>query len=196
MYLIYITIAWIVTLLFFLMMAMDIHDFAAEIPERSLWFGAYPVTSGMMTALLDKGITAFLDLTTDKDMSILAEKYNCEERYSLPEHCIRIHVPIQDQRCPNIADAHIMVDWVRICLYEGHTVYIHCRGGHGRAALATGLVLMEYGEGMAARIALEKVNTAHQERFIMEPKWRTLGAPQTKAQKQFVLNWRKHTCGL
>jgi protein-tyrosine phosphatase len=172
-------------------MAVDVRDFAAEIPEKILWFGAYPCTPGTMTALLDKGITAFLDLTTEEDISILGEKYNVGERYILPDDCIRLHVPIKDQRCPIVSDASLMVDWTQQCLLDGRSVYIHCRGGHGRAALVTALVLMSYDDGMSAQTALDRVHAAHQKRRVMEPRWRKLGAPQTRTQKQFVLNWKK-----
>ena len=69
----------------------------------------------------------------------------------------------------------------------GGKIYVHCRGGHGRAGLAVAaLLILRSGYEVSPHLALSTVYDAHQERPTMQPRWRKKGSPQTVKQKQFV----------
>ncbi len=80
-------------------------------------------------------------------------------------------------------------------LYEGITVYIHCRGGHGRSATLAGLTYGLY-HAKKSSLVLKMVWEAHQARTEMKARWRKLGAPQRMLQKKQIikiLDWEEKT---
>lgn len=100
--------------------------------------------------------------------------------------------PITDRRCPKDIKAfyNFLVDVLEY-LDQGKRVYLHCRGGHGRAGLTAACILLLYYD-MSSEEALNEVYAAHQTRKVMKPKIRKLGAPQTRVQKQFVRKFSEY----
>ncbi len=73
-------------------------------------------------------------------------------------------------------------------MLENNKVYIHCRGGHGRAGLASAVFLIiQSNYNISPEEALKCIHDAHQKRPQMKSRWRKMGSPQTAAQKRFVL---------
>jgi protein-tyrosine phosphatase len=140
-----------------------------------------------MSELLTAGYTYFLDLTDEKDAKILEEKGRCQDISEFQDKIRHYNIP--DRRCP-VTESD-PTQFVRECvnILDAHQgVYIFCRGGHGRSALIAALVLIE--KGVTNRDALRLIREAHGKRLVMEEKWRKMGAPQTTAQKSYVLSWR------
>lgn len=143
-------------------------------------FGKYP-TNGELKLLEAAGVSVFVDLTTEK----------------LPEYTIapssqHIKYPLMDRRIP-----YDMENFKKFILRligfikENKKIYIHCRGGHGRAGLTVACLLVVY-LGLTSEQAITKTNEAHNQRLVMDTRWRTLGAPQTSAQKTFVFKFAQY----
>ncbi len=154
------------------------------IVDDLLAFGKYP-TDAEATLLYNEGYTVFLDLTAIGECA--------DGPYYgdlLPDDSI-IRFPVEDHRAPPV-DAKLRALIGRLCwLYrKGVKVYYHCRGGHGRSAAIIAIV---YGivRALTAEQVLKIVYDAHQLRTDMGPqdaRWRKMGAPQTKVQKELVKN--------
>ena len=71
-------------------------------------------------------------------------------------------------------------------LQEGDKIYIHCKGGHGRAGLLVSC-LLSYRFKYSGEKSLELTNTYHNNRTKMNERWRKIGSPQTQYQKTFVI---------
>jgi len=70
-------------------------------------------------------------------------------------------------------------------LTNNEKIYIHCRGGHGRAGLVVACILSSICK-ISAIEAIKQTNEFHNNRKIMKIRWRKLGSPQTKKQKDFI----------
>ena len=156
---------------------MNYRDFSAMV-DTYLLFGKYP--SQLEVDYLESiGITTFVDVTEEP-----------LDPYAVSQSSRVIKYPIKD-RCPpspltsfNKLIARL-VDEVE---NKSAVLYIHCRGGHGRSALVAACLWMALTK-CTPLDALTKVKAAHQQRQIMDDRWR-MGAPQTKTQLDFVRSFR------
>lgn len=148
--------------------------------EKKALFGSYP-TQDTISELLDEGVVIFVDLTTNEDK---LEPYNYRDK----EY---IKFPIIDRKYPKKMNAYckfIMNLRQKIeNLKDQEKMYIHCRGGHGRAGIVCA-TLLAYIEGISPEEACIKTSEFHKKRKNMKEKWRRIGSPQTKGQKRFVNN--------
>jgi protein tyrosine/serine phosphatase len=162
----------------------EVDDFSSITSMEYLRFGKYP-TQPQADLLIEAGYTVFVNLTRIRGEAL--------PPYSLREDCEKIRLAIMDSRVPRDSEAFDTL----MCTLAEHirakkNVYVHCRGGHGRAGLviACFLGLLELCDGRgseeACRIALEKTKYYHSKRINMEEKWRIMGAPQTRIQKVYV----------
>ncbi len=159
-----------------------------------LYFGKYP--SDMECSLLiSSKFTVFVDLTNPNEIPWTP--------YDLPPNGVTsIKYPILDRTAK--ADTHKFTALVNTLVYliaKGNKVYIHCRGGHGRAPMVASIVVCLInplgGEEWDSAESITKqslalVHAAHQRRKIMKPECRKMGAPQTKAQKEFVRDFVRY----
>lgn len=150
-------------------------QFSSVLAEGRIRFGKYP-TDPEVALLKANQYLIFLDLCPPSEIT-----WTPYDRSGLYYN----HLPMPD-RSVRADDAvrsflHQLVE----VLKQGHRVYIHCRGGHGRSAAVAAVV---YGllTNQDGRVALEAVRRAHQVRGEMKPKYRKLGAPQTIEQMNFV----------
>ena len=147
------------------------------IPDKAL-FGSFPEQK-VVDQLEDIGVRYFIDLTcNDEDKTV---PYITKYMY--------IKYPIQDRNIPE--------DWksfaqliVKIChilknLKPKEKIYINCRGGHGRSGILVACILCYYYE-ISPEEALRQTSKYHSNRPVMKEKWRRLGSPQGKRQKDFV----------
>jgi hypothetical protein len=147
------------------------------IPDNAL-FGSFPEQK-VVDQLEEIGVRYFIDLTCDDEDKTVP--YTTKYTY--------IKYPIQDRNIPE--------DWksfaqliVKIChilknLKQKEKIYINCRGGHGRSGILVACILCYYYE-ITPEEALRQTTKYHSNRPVMRDKWRRLGSPQGKRQKDFV----------
>lgn len=157
-------------------MASILNESSPFLEDRGI-FGRYPKQE-VALFLHSLGITGFIDLTTPVES---LPPY-------LPPELTSLHLsyPIPDRGAPTDPNNfHEFIATLVEQIRRGEKLYIHCRGGHGRSGLVVASILMAY-YGLPASDALRLTRQYHQARPVMDPRWRRLGAPQTKRQKQFV----------
>lgn len=146
------------------------------IEEKGL-FGSYP-TQSSVNELEANGVRVFVDLTCNNEV---VAPYDTKYAY--------ISFPIRDRCVPTdrICLSRFIISISRIIssLKQGEKIYVHCKGGHGRAGVIVACLLC-YIQGIPADEALAYTLKCHGQRNIMKPYWRVIGSPQTKYQKNFV----------
>jgi predicted NAD-dependent protein-ADP-ribosyltransferase YbiA (DUF1768 family) len=70
-------------------------------------------------------------------------------------------------------------------------LYLHCKGGHGRSGILVACILIHY-YGISPYEALHHTNRCHLDRPQLKEKWRKLGSPHRKRQKDFVHRFYKY----
>lgn len=162
-------------------------NFSSEFIHSRAWFGKYPDASEL-EILVNSGITDIIDLTTTTD--------------NLPAYQFNGYIwkyPINDHRTPDdLKQFEAFIDQIIYLIFTEPTrkIYVHCKGGHGRAGLfVASLLKRNYlntnpssSNQEATTYALNLTYQLHQQRKVMKPQWRRRGSPQTKAQKDFVGN--------
>ena len=148
------------------------------IDDKAL-FGSYPNNEHVYKELVDCGVKYFVDLTTSKE-KIKLNVYECDEY---------INYEIKDRWVPeNLYNFVLFIHKISKIieeLDEGEKMYIHCKGGHGRCGLVVSCLLCYMYKYSSAK-SLELTNMYHNNRKVMNEKWRIIGSPQTDKQKDFV----------
>ena len=167
--------------------SISLDDFSASLLHGNLRFGKYPKPIELRALEFDHYDT-IIDLTSPN------ENLPVYETTSIVVRC-----PMPDRRIPTNRDRFLScIDITIQELGRNKKIYVHCRGGHGRSALFAACVLIriEYDKQITVRESreignkiLKEVREAHKNRRIMDEKWRRLGAPQTRGQKEYVLNF-------
>lgn len=146
--------------------------------EGKAMFGSYP-TQESVDILEEEGVRCFVNLTHDDETKIAP--YTTKYKY--------ISFPIADYGIPT--DRFLFSKFIyQLCetirsLPTGELVYIHCKGGHGRAGIVVSCVISEI-FSVDTLTALRYTSECHSKRSVMRDKWRRIGSPQTTNQKQFV----------
>lgn len=151
--------------------------------ENKGLFGSYP-TQEIVNELEKNGVRYFIDLTTLNEKKTIT--YNTNYNY--------IKYPIKDQYVPD--------DWLDYSMFiikikniidilnENEKIYIHCKGGHGRAGIVVACLLC-YIKKISPEQSIKYTTFYHNNRKNMEEKWRIIGSPQTKSQRQFIIEFFK-----
>jgi hypothetical protein len=145
-----------------------------------------PEAERRLQALLDAGITYFIDLTTADDpldpyeqpVRDMAAQRGAEVRYS------RRAIP--DMGCPSADTMDAILDEIDSALADGHVVYVHCWGGIGRTGTVVGCFLVRRGhdgDGALAEVA-RLYGTMSETKRLRFPE-----SPQTRRQRDFVRGW-------
>ena len=141
-------------------------------------FGSYPNKSSY-EELVENGVKYFVDLTTENEKSKLYkyENNNCysyqiKDRY-IPENIYMF--------CKFIYKLENIITNMK----DDEKIYIHCKGGHGRCGVIVSCLLCHIFKYSADK-SLELTNQYHNNRKVMNERWRKLGSPQTDRQKEFV----------
>jgi hypothetical protein len=142
------------------------------LPGRVL-AGAHPAR--LLPALLQAGITHFVDLTSEFDVA----------RPYVPDPAQRLSHPIRDFGVPTAQDMRHSLDAIQSVLAEeGTCVYLHCKAGIGRTGTVAACLLVEYGYSADEAMAL------------LQRKWRVAGqrfgsprTPETEPQRRFIAAW-------
>src|SRR5580704_3490723 len=134
--------------------ALPLSNYYWVLPEQVL-AGEHPggatpeLTRTRLAALLNAGVTCFIDLTEPHEAAGYAELLPPSVRY-------RRH-PIPDHGLPaQPAQMSAIIEEVLGALRAGQRVYLHCRAGIGRTGLAVGCLLAE--GGVAGEAAVEELN--------------------------------------
>ena len=170
------------------------------IPDTRLAAGEYPGSSPSapsatahhkLTAFLDAGITAFIDLTSPDDPLepyapahlALAGERNIDVTYE--------QLTIRDMDVCEPTHMLRILDTIAARLAEGRGVYVHCWGGIGRTGTVVGCWLVRHGR--SGEEALRDVNALF--RTMSPTKVRdheSWGSPQTEPQREVVRSWAQH----
>lgn len=151
--------------------------------------GEYPrdldeaTSRAKLRAYLDAGVTFFLDLTEEGELSSYREMLD-EETNGRPNvvHC---RMPIRDLSVPkSAAEMTAILDRIDGALEAGHTVYVHCWGGVGRTGTVVGCYLARH--GFTGDEALATI-AAHWS--TMQKRYRRPRSPETDAQCEWVRRW-------
>lgn len=130
-----------------------------------------------LRALLDAGITRFVDLTESGECASYAQLLPAGigyQRFSWPD----AKVPRSDGFMRGLQDE------LSAALARGEHLYVHCRAGIGRTGTTVGCFLVE--QGMSGELALVELNRLwkQSERSLTWPE-----LPQTLHQAAFVRHW-------
>jgi len=135
-------------------------------------------TEKRLDALLEAGITTYIDLTVPGERipyePILRERANY---YQVSTHYYQFS--IGDFGIPSPKAMRAILDAIHHTLANGSKPYIHCWAGMGRTGTAVGCYFVE--SNMSGMDALLKVDRL----CYYAP------SPQTQEQKDFVRNWKK-----
>ena len=141
-------------------------------------FGSFP-TQDSVHELERKGVRYFVDLTFPSEKKIVP--------YTTTYVCIRF--PIPDCRAPRDWNAFacfiIRIADIIDRLPKGEKLYLHCKGGHGRAGVVVASLLCHI-YGLDPQEGIHQTSISHSKRSVMREKWRKIGSPQTYPQKRFI----------
>ena len=151
------------------------------IPDKAL-FGSYP-DADAVKELEDNGVVLFINLTEEHEI-------NSRLKYKVSKNSKIISYPIADRKIPNNYLSFVLLI-VRInnlinTFKPGEKLYVHCKGGHGRAGVLVACLLC-YIYSLEPNYALKLTTQYHSTRKEMKQKWRQIGSPQTNRQKSFVI---------
>jgi protein-tyrosine phosphatase len=156
-------------------------DYCSAFINGQALFGRYP-TPEIVEDLESRGVTLFVDLTFGV--------YEGLEPYEIKAGGQKISYPIEDMKVPyDSKDFRLFIESLAERLRHGEKMYVHCRGGHGRSGLVVACILKALFE-ITAEQALQLTNLYHSSRRVMPEKFRRIGSPQTRAQKDFVRNYQ------
>ena len=139
-------------------------------------------------ALLDAGVTTFIDLTEAHELApydaLVAEMARARGR-DVTYH----RLPIRDVSVPKSAAVmHEILDQIDAALDAGGVVYVHCWGGVGRTGTVVGCHLVR--GGMTGDEALARVAELFKH---VEKSSRRSRSPETDAQEAYVRAWNEPT---
>ncbi|ANV89044.1 fused DSP-PTPase phosphatase/NAD kinase-like protein [Picosynechococcus sp. PCC 7117] len=128
-------------------------------------------------ALLNAGVTAFIDLTeADEGLQPYSTLISAEASHH--------QFPIVDVSIPASSDLVVTIlDTIDHYIERNQLVYVHCWGGVGRTGVIIGCWLARHGHG--GEVALDHLR----ELWQACPKSRYRRSPETREQEQYILNW-------
>jgi hypothetical protein len=142
-----------------------------------------------LRAYLDAGVTFFLDLTEEGELSpyrhLLEEEAGGRDVEDGGPNVVHCRMPIRDLSVPPSPE-HMteILDRVDRALDEGHTVYVHCWGGVGRTGTVVGCYLVR--RGMSGEEALAAISCLWE---TMQKRHRRRRSPETDEQCEWVRAW-------
>jgi len=121
------------------MLPMLIMEMSCEVMRQNLFAC---VCCCAVCRLVDSGITVFVSLIGEYSTSGYRERYPADVgRYlrsitggdnQRPSQVKFLHFPIRDFEVPDAHALSRLVDELKRLLFSGETLFVHCRGGHGR----------------------------------------------------------------
>ncbi len=145
--------------------------------------------------LLAAGVIVFLDLTHPDDRSHSGKQllpYQGLLPANAPLSGREIEhrrMPIRDGCAPTIEEMKAILDAIDTATSDGHVVYFHCWGGHGRTGTVAGCYLVRH--GMPAKDALREIKRLREG----APNGHYV-SPDPGPQTEMVLTWHRWDTGL
>lgn len=150
-----------------------------------IYFGGYPTRDDMKHLQEQMRVVHIIDLTTPV------------EKYHLPSYCARdfnmlyTNFPIRDNFIPEDMERfNEFLVWLSVMIEsmkENESVYIHCKGGHGRSGLVVSCLLcMMYDKSPLESV--QEVSQSHRERPSLSLKWKMRLCPSNYIQRVFIHN--------
>jgi hypothetical protein len=137
-----------------------------------------------LAALLDAGITHFVDLTGDREpLSPYADTLT-ELAAARGTQAVLLRHSIVDFGVPSPAGMRLTLDALDDALRVKGNVYLHCHGGIGRTGTVVGCLLVE--QGCTAAQALDIIAAKWQ---VMAKRFAVPRSPETQAQRDFIARW-------
>jgi protein-tyrosine phosphatase len=154
--------------------------------------GEYPLSSfrsdkdcrKRLNQYLDAGITHFIDLTQPGEKESYDSLLFEEARRKGITGVTYQRLPIPDFDVPDASRMNEVLDSIDKAINSNRNVYVHCRGGIGRAGTAVGCYLVRHGN--TGNEALEEVNRLFQ---FSDRRFDSFHSPETDEQVHFVLTW-------
>lgn len=140
-------------------------------------FGPYP-TQKEVHELERENVGVFVNLTHTAEKGV--------EEYSTTRRVIRF--PIRDGGIPSNRKAFTELIVYLSDLMDkkpSEKLYVHCKGGHGRAVLVAA-VLFAFREKKSCAETLEHINKAHRERPSIKERWKQIIVPASFRQRCFL----------
>ena len=159
-------------------------EYSYWVVEGRLLAGEYPL--GELRALVDAGVTAFVDLTRAGESSRRGDlpPYAEQLREIAGDEARHLHFPIPDMRVPEERLTAEILDAIDGELEAGGVVYVHCRAGVGRTGTIIGCWLARHGERGDA--ALERLEDLWEGTALAMHFPRT---PENDLQHEYVRDW-------
>ena len=148
--------------------------------ENKALFGGYP-NHKQFEELINNKVVCFVDLITKAERDNLNVYDTSNIQY--------MNYDIKDRFIPE--DIYKFIKFIHKIslvinnLKDEDKIYIHCKGGHGRAGIIVSCLLC-YLYKYSSDTSLELTNKYHNNRKTMKEKWRIVGSPQTDRQKEFI----------
>lgn len=147
------------------------------IPEKAL-FGSFP-SQATVNMLEEIGIRYFVDLTEIGEANV--EPYLAKYNF--------IKYPIKDHSYPTDWKTFLqLIIRLSNLIKSGHKIYIHCKGGHGRSGILVACLLCHIYD-LHPFEAIKRTTYYHSKRPVLREKWKKVGSPQGKNQKDFVFKF-------
>ncbi len=152
-------------------------------PER-------PDAERKLTALIEAGVSRFVDLTEEHESTMLGRLLPYDEiarevARSLGKSVEWERHPIVDDWVPDSPDRMSRtLDAIDSALERGETVYVHCLGGVGRTGTVVGCWLVRHGR--AGEEALSQIAEWWEG---VEKIWRFAESPNASWQREYVQKW-------
>lgn len=144
--------------------------------ENKGLFGSYP-SQETVDILEKEGVRYFVDLTEKGEINI--KPYKTKYEY--------INYPVKDFSYPENwkTFSQLIIKISKILEKNEEKVFIHCKGGHGRSGILVACILC-YIYNIHPYEAIKKTSYYHSKRPLLKEKWKKMGSPQGKNQKDFV----------
>ena len=136
-------------------------DYCSYFIKDKALFGSYP-TLERARELVDNGVSVFIDLTTE------SEKTTLDKYYDNINDITYINYEIIDRRIPtNIQEFTLFIIRImNIIKTHDQKIYIHCKGGHGRAGIVVACLLC-FLYNVTPQQSLEMTTKFHSTRKMM-----------------------------
>jgi hypothetical protein len=148
-------------------------------PYPAPWYSGGEQAREQLRALLEAGITFFLDLTEEREVAPYWPDLMGEAAAQGREVTHR-RLAIPDMATPGRDEMVIILDALDAALDAGHTVYVHCLGGIGRTGTVIGCFLARH--GLDGPTALDE---------IVRLRGGRTNSPQTDEQFRMVREWQE-----
>jgi len=151
---------------------MDTSNWLDE--TRRIMVGGKPYNNDDLQYLYNNKVTVFVNLTTNNELN---NRQNFKYHLKLPYNIKFIHFPIRDMSVAQDESTMELVDKI-ITLSKTDIIYIHCKGGHGRAGVIAGLIIHKLYPSLSYTEVIKHIQKQHSTRKY-KPKSST---PQTSQQ--------------